>query len=198
MGKFERSQAQSDDLLVPLGTEKEHQETYQAASQNAQSARMPMRRLSLEENYRCPACGSGELGAIALMDIFACDFCRHVFTTNLQTQSLHLADSLQPMAWQWDGWRWRTAQQGDTAAVLIWSFAGVLTIIPVGLIALSNYIFPPLEGSSFPLTWTALTLMSHGIMSAWLLAEYHRWPWYVGGRIRLQRWRDRWFSDLAT
>ncbi|MGB7086666.1 MAG: hypothetical protein WBD47_14005 [Phormidesmis sp.] len=150
--------------------------------------------LTLDRTYRCPACESGELHAIALMDAFSCSFCRHIFTANLQTQSLQLADSLQPMAWSWNGQRWRTAYQVDTAAYIVWGFAGGLTIVPVGLIALSNYVFPPLETSNFPLVWTGLTLLSHSVMSIWLLAEYHRWPWYIASRIRLQRLRERWFT----
>ncbi len=126
-----------------------------------------------------------------MMDIFACNFCRHMFTANLQNQSVQLADSLQPMAWQWNGWRWQTSQQNDTTAALMWSFAGVLTFAPVAIIAISNYIFPPLEGSNFPLMWTGLTLISHSLMSGWLLAEYHRWPWYLSSRIRLQRLKER-------
>ncbi|MGC1306735.1 MAG: hypothetical protein WA885_05865 [Phormidesmis sp.] len=150
--------------------------------------------LAYDQTYGCPACGSGELSAIALMDVFACSFCRHLFTANLQTQSVHLADSLQPMAWHWNGWRWRTAQQGETAAAFIWGFCGALALAPVAIIALSNYIFPPLDRTDFPLIWIGMTLLSHGIISGWLLAEYHRWPWYISARIRLQRLRERWLT----
>ncbi|MEL6813936.1 MAG: hypothetical protein AAFP03_03870 [Cyanobacteria bacterium J06598_3] len=148
--------------------------------------------LSYSEVYQCPACGSGELSAIALMDVFACDFCRHMFTANLQTQSVQLADSLSPMAWQWQGTRWQVAHHRNTSAAVIWTFCSVLTVIPVGLIALANYIFPPLEGSNFPLMWITLTWVSHSAMSLWLLCEYHRWPWYVSSGIRLRRWREQW------
>ncbi len=159
---------------------------------------VPAEQLGFENTYQCPACGSGELSAIALMDVFACDFCRHMFTANLQTQSVQLADSLQPKAWQWNGWKWRIAhQQTDTAAALVWVFGGVLTVMPVALIALSNYVFPPLDSSNFPMMWTGLTLISHGAMSGWLLAEYHQWPWYISGRIRLQRWREQWQTSEA-
>jgi len=148
--------------------------------------------LTYNQTYRCPACGSGELSTMAMMDLFACDFCRHMFTANLQTQSLQLADSLQPMAWRWTGWQWRAAHQADTAAALVWTFAIGLVIVPVTLISLSNYVFPPSDGMRFVITWVALTGLSHSIISGWLLAEYHRWPWYVASRIRLQRWREGW------
>lgn len=155
------------------------------------------KRLTYEESYRCPACASGDLSAIALMDIFACDFCRHMFTANLTNQSIQLADSLQPMAWQWNGWRWQTAQQSSTAAALIWTFTSGLTLAPVAIIALSNYIFPPLESTGFPIMWTMLTLACHSVMSIWLLAEYHRWPWYISSRIRLGRLREQLFSPAV-
>ncbi|MGB3765472.1 MAG: hypothetical protein WA947_02850 [Phormidesmis sp.] len=151
--------------------------------------------LSYEETYRCPACASGELNAIALMDIFACDFCRHMFLANLENQSVHLADSLQPMAWQWNGWRWQTAQQSDTAAGVIWAFTIGLVLAPVGIIALSSYVFPPLDSTDFPRMWTALTLGSHSTIALWLLAEYYRWPWYISSRIRLNRLKARLFGS---
>ncbi len=148
---------------------------------------MAGRALSYEQVYRCPACGKGELRAVSLMDVFACNFCRHLFTANLQTQAVQLADSLQPMAWIWNGRRWRAAYQADTTAALLWIFASVLTLTPVTLIALSNYVFPPLEDSHFPTVWIGLTLGSHALISAWLLAEYHQWPWYIASGIRWQR-----------
>ncbi|MGB3292884.1 MAG: hypothetical protein WBB01_07860, partial [Phormidesmis sp.] len=63
---------------------------------------------------------------------------------------------------------------------------------------LSNYIFPPLEASNFPLAWTGLTLLDHSIISIWLLAEYHRWPWYVASKIRLWRFLERCFAVMGT
>lgn len=167
------------------------------SSGSRQKAKRIERALTYEEVYCCPACGSGRMSAIALMDAFSCDFCHHIFTANLTTQSVHLADSLQPTAWYWNGLQWRTASQRDTVAYLVWGFAGGLAIIPVGLIALSNYVFPPLEDSNFPLMWTGLTLINHGIISLWLLAEYHRWPWYVSSKIRLRRFWTRCFEVMG-
>lgn len=160
----------------------------------ASGDRRQSRRLAYEGSYRCPACASGNLSAIALMDVFACDFCRHLFSANLETQSVHLADSLQPMAWRWNGWNWRTAQQSDTAAGIVWAFTVGLTLAPVGIIALSNYVFPPLDSSGFPKAWTVLTLICHSAIALWLLAEYYRWPWYVSGRVRIDRLRERWLA----
>lgn len=161
--------------------------------QNSDDKNQPT-TLAFNQVYRCPACGSGKLRAMAMMDLFACDFCRHMFTANLQTQSLQLADSLQPMAWHWNGRRWRAAHQKDTAAALVWTFAIGLVILPVALISLSNYVFPPSGGLKFVIVWVTLTGLSHSLLSGWLLAEYHRWPWYVASRIRLQRWKEQWAS----
>ena len=127
--------------------------------------------LGYQQVYSCPACGSGQISAMAMMDVFACDFCRHMFTANLQTQSVQLADSVQPMAWHWTGHRWRAAHQSETTAGLVWGFALILTAAPVGLISISNYVFPPSGGLQFVLSWVALTGVSHSIMSVWLVAE---------------------------
>ncbi|MFK8182359.1 MAG: hypothetical protein AB8B99_03230 [Phormidesmis sp.] len=154
-----------------------------------------MQRLTYEESYRCPACGSGDLRAIALMDAFGCSFCQQMFTANLNTQSVHLEGGVQPMAWKWDGWKWRSAHQSETAEVFIWGFSSALAMTPVSLIILGNYIFPPLEGSSFPVVWSLLTLACHGLMAGLLLAEYHRWPWYISSQIRFQRWRQQMFNQ---
>ncbi len=153
--------------------------------------------LSYGLTYRCPACASGELSAIALMDVFACDFCRHMFTANLEAQSVQLADTVRSRIWHWNGWRWRTAQQRDTTAAVVWGFAAVITIIPVSLIALSNYVFPPLEASNFPLMWIELTLIAHAAIAGWLLAEYHHWPWYVSSRIRLKQLQERYLPNAS-
>ncbi|MEL7050189.1 MAG: hypothetical protein AAGM45_00180 [Cyanobacteria bacterium J06588_5] len=150
--------------------------------------------LTYRHGYRCPACGSGDLNPMAMMDVFACDFCRHMFTANLQTQSVQLADSLQPMAWHWTGQRWKAAYQSDSAAALVWTFAVGIVFIPVLLIAVSNYVFPPSGGLKFVMIWISLTWLSHSIIAGWLLAEYHRWPWYISSRVRLQRLTEQWQS----
>ena len=158
--------------------------------QNSQS-QAPVRKLSYQEIYSCPACGHGKLSAMAMMDAFACDFCRHIFTASLQTQPVHLADSLKQIGWQWTGQRWRAAHQSETKAALVWIFCIVLTIAPVLLIAVSNYIFPPSGGLRFVMIWVGLTGITHGLISGWLLFEYHQWPWYIASRIRLQRLKER-------
>ncbi|MEL7350055.1 MAG: hypothetical protein AAF171_27095 [Cyanobacteria bacterium P01_A01_bin.116] len=184
MGKVEKEKTPHEYAL------RDTEEPLQRSQQPPKRASNQARSLSYEQTYRCPACGSGDLSAIALMDVFGCDFCRHLFTANLNTQTLQLADEQRPRAWQWTGERWRTRQQSHASTPVLWTFTTGLTLTPVLLIALSNYIFPPLDGSNFPVVWSLLTLMSHSAISAWLLAEYYRWPWYVSSRIRWQRLRE--------
>lgn len=158
------------------------------------------RRLDYQDSYLCPMCCHGQLSGLALMDAFACDFCRHIFTANLSAQSLQVADSAQPMAWRWNGQRWRAAHRADLeVTTLIWIFGFSLACFPTGIIALSNYVFPPLESSSqsFPLVWTGLTFLIHGSMVAWLLAEHYQWPPYITTRIRLRRWSERLSEKLS-
>ncbi|MBE9080182.1 hypothetical protein IQ241_23320 [Romeria aff. gracilis LEGE 07310] len=154
----------------------------------------PSRQLAFHDSYRCPMCCHGQLSGLTLMDAFACDFCRHIFTANLSAQSLQVADSAQPMAWRWNGQRWRAAQRADLeVTALIWLFGLSLACFPTGIIALSNYIFPPLESSSqsFPLVWTGLTFLIHGSLVFWLLAEHYQWPPYITAKIRLRRLSER-------
>lgn len=153
--------------------------------------------LSYSNTYCCPACASGELSAIALMDVFACDFCRHLFTANLETQSVQLADSVPSRAWQWTGDRWQVANQPQASALLVWTVAGLIAVAPLTIIAISNYIFPPSGSLKFVVVWLVLTGVSHGAMAAWLLLAYHRWPWYVAGLVRLQRLRAYWQDSIS-
>ncbi|MEO1590863.1 MAG: hypothetical protein AAFU71_06185 [Cyanobacteria bacterium J06632_22] len=154
----------------------------------AQSGHRP---LSLNEHYRCPICASGELSAIVLTDAFACDFCRHIFTTNLLNQSVQVVDTAQPMVWFWTGERWRRPRQGNAqVTVTICVVSMMLSCLPAALIALSSYIFPPLNpatGISFTTLWASLALLLHSGMVLWLIAEHYQWPWYVSTKVRLQQ-----------
>ncbi|NJM45878.1 MAG: hypothetical protein HC860_06610 [Alkalinema sp. RU_4_3] len=60
-------------------------------------------KLNYSDRYRCPLCQHGTLSSLILMDVFACDFCRHMFTANLENQVLRVEDSLQNLAWRWNG-----------------------------------------------------------------------------------------------
>ncbi len=65
------------------------------------------RSLNFHETYICPVCRHGQIAELTLMDAFACNFCRHIFTANLREQSIHVEDSSQPMTWRWNGRNWQ-------------------------------------------------------------------------------------------
>ncbi len=152
------------------------------------------RPLTYQETYLCPICRRGEIAALTLMDAFACNFCRHIFTANLREQSVHVEDSSQPMAWRWNGQTWQAANQPDRdITAIIWLVGSILMLMPPTLIWLSYRIFPPLSGSTwqqFPLVWLGITFTLHFLLVVWLLAEHHQVPFYVMLKVRWQQWRS--------
>ncbi|HEY9645238.1 MAG TPA: DUF2396 family protein, partial [Chroococcidiopsis sp.] len=113
----------------------------------SQSGRLAAERsLSYDESYLCPICRHGQISSLVLMDAFACNFCRHIFTANLAEQTVQVVDSSQPMSWRWNGRTWRFAHQPDdlNLTVMIWLIGAVLVMLPSALVWLSAYTFPPL------------------------------------------------------
>lgn len=157
-------------------------------SSKASSKGVPLEQMP---SYRCPACGYGDFTKIALMDVWGCSFCQHLFSLNFHSQTAQLADTLPPRLWYWRDNRWQVSPHDRNADTLIGLFVGMLLVAPVTIIGALNYIFPPLEHSEFPAVWFILTWVSHGSIALWLLAEYHRWPWYIAGGIRLRRLKER-------
>ena len=155
------------------------------------AADIGIRRLRYDDSYSCPICAQGQLSTLVLTDAFACSFCRHIFTANLNEQSIQALDSVRPMVWRWTGNRWRSAHQQDSQlAFVVWGVSLVLAALPVGLILLSAYLFPPLESSDaihFPILWAFLTFCLHGLMVGWLISEHYQWPWYVAMKVSLQQ-----------
>lgn len=148
------------------------------------------RSLNYQEQYVCPICRHGQISALTLMDAFACDFCRHIFTADLRDQSVRVEDSSQAMTWRWNGHTWQGLHQVDVdLTALIWIVGAVLVIIPSTLIWLSAHLFPPLDGSRwywFPTVWMSLSFVSHLSLVSWLLAEHYQIPLYVATKVRLQ------------
>lgn len=148
------------------------------------------RTLNYQETYLCPVCRHGQLTALTLMDAFACGFCHHIFTANLQTQAVHVADNPQRMGWRWTGQTWQALHVGNTNLTgLVWLMAGVLVLLPPALVGLAAYVFPPLEVSrwQFPVVWTTLTFAVHFSLVGWLLVEHYQFPMYVSLKVRLRR-----------
>lgn len=153
------------------------------------------RTLNYQETYVCPICRHGQISAIALMDAFSCNFCRHIFTANLSDQLVRVEDSSQPMTWHWNGRNWQAANQINVdLTITIWLVGALLVVLPPGLIWLSSHTFPPLPGSVwywFPTIWIGLTFCFHFLFVAWLLAEHYQIPVYVAFKIRWQDWLGR-------
>jgi len=153
------------------------------------------RALGYDDTYVCPVCRHGQLSALTLMDAFACNFCRHIFSANLAEQTIRVEDSTQPMLWRWNGRNWQPATLIDLdVSLLIWFVGVVLVVLPASLIGISSYLFPPLPDSSwlwFPPVWIGLTLGCHLLMVAWVLLEHYQLPLYVSCKIRFQDWLNR-------
>lgn len=149
------------------------------------------RSLSYSGTYLCPICRHGHIAELPLMEALACNFCRHIFSVNLPSQTVQVVDSSQPMSWRWNGRKWLAAYQEDQhLAILVWILCLGLVILPSAIVGIAAYIFPPLPDSPwarFSSVWALTTLILHGVMVAWVLAEYYQLPLYVSSKIRLQR-----------
>ncbi|MBD2461607.1 hypothetical protein H6G89_11150 [Oscillatoria sp. FACHB-1407] len=155
-----------------------------------QTARSGDRQLSYQETYICPICRHGQITGLTLMDAFACDFCRHIFTANLPEQSVQVVDSSQPMSWRWNGRNWQVAYQDDfNLTMMIWLIGVLLVGLPSAIVWLSAYTFPPLPGSPwawFPMVWVGCTFLVHLVLVLWVMAEHYQLPWYVASKVRLR------------
>jgi hypothetical protein len=157
--------------------------------------------LSYQGVYACPVCRHGQISQLVMVDAFACNFCRHIFTANLKEQSLRLEDSNQPFRWRWTGSNWqplrwsasdRSSSTDQEVTLAVWLIAIALLILPPSLIWLSYHTFPPLPDSPwdwFPLVWTIASLLIHFLLVLWLLVEHYQLPAYVSLRLRLQQWQ---------
>ncbi len=154
-----------------------------------------LRSLNYQETYLCPVCRHGSIAALTLMEAFACDFCHHIFTADLRSQSVRLEDSSQPIIWRWNGNVWKAGHQIDAdLTIMIWMVGAALVILPPSLIWLSSHTFPPLEDSGwlwFPTLWVGLTFLFHFCFVGWLLAEHYQLPPYIAFKVRLQTLFDR-------
>lgn len=152
-------------------------------------------RLSYQGVYTCPICRYGQLSALTLTDAFACNFCHHIFTANLQEQSIQVADSSQPLLWRWTGRTWKGIQPHDSELrSIVWLLAIALVAIPSLLVWLSVHTFPPLEGSTLswlPKVWIGLTFLCHFTFVAWLIMETYQFPFYTVLKVKLRQWFRR-------
>lgn len=141
--------------------------------------------------YPCPVCRLGQLKALPLMDAMACDFCRHIFTVNLEKQQLKMPSRQPPLIWHWNGRNWTGAHlEGVELGWGYWLAAIALVFLPPTLIGLATYSFPPTPGtplSWLPYVWTGLGFLSHLGIIGWLVIEYYQFP--VEAYLRVMRQR---------
>lgn len=177
---------------------------YLSSSHPSQKGRLPLkfrrrsqphRALTYGDTYLCPVCRHGHISQMALMDAFACDFCRHIFEINVSQQTIQVVDSTQPLLWHWNGRKWTSRHDLDESLTLfLWMVGGFLTLVPASIISITAYIFPPLPQSQWvwlPFVWAAATFLTHLFMVGWLLAEHYQLPFYVLSKLRIRRWFNR-------
>jgi rubredoxin len=158
-------------------------------------AAAPERPLDYHDSFPCPVCRYGKISTLSLMDAFACDFCRHIFTANLEQQSLKMIDSSLPLTWYWNGGQWQgTARSGVETGWETWVLATAFVIFPPALVGVSAYLFPPLPGSPLswlPVFWTGLTFLLHLACVLWLVVEYYQFPLLIFMRTWTQQLLQR-------
>ncbi|MGB3205975.1 MAG: hypothetical protein WBB28_13375, partial [Crinalium sp.] len=122
----------------------------------------------------------GQISTMPLMEALACNFCRHIFTLNVVTQHLTMADSSLPLTWRWNGRGWRSVYQNGV--VIGWGIvlgAIAFVLLPATLVALSAYIFPA-EPDTFlswlPLFWIGLTFVCHLLLVVSIVIESYQFP----------------------
>lgn len=136
--------------------------------------------LDLNSAYHCPVCRHGEISSLALMDAFACNFCRHIFAANLDDKSIEMVDSHLPLSWRWNGNNWQGIHRpGVELGFGYWVIAILFILLPTAIVGLGAYFFPPLPGAvlgNFSIIWTCLTFFAHLTCVLWLIVEYYQFP----------------------
>ena len=150
--------------------------------------------LNYQGVYSCPVCRQGQISGLPLMDAFACNFCRHIFTANLEKQWIQVVDGSQPQAWRWNGRQWIANRRSNDVELTweIWLVGIALVILPPLLVWLAYHTFPPetsSAGSWFPPVWIGFTFACHLAMVGWLMVEHYQFPIYVSLQVR---WRQLW------
>jgi rubredoxin len=92
-------------------------------------------RLNYHDTYSCPVCRHGKIAALTLMEAYACNFCQHIFTANLEQQVLKMADSQLPLTWYWNGKYWQGLPREGM------EMAGFYLIIGLGFVILFYHLY---------------------------------------------------------
>jgi hypothetical protein len=148
-------------------------------------------QLNYEGTYACPICRCGQISSLTLMEALGCNVCHHIFTINLEKQSLKMADREPALMWSWTGKTWKGEHLGNLELSWIyWMIALSFVLFPPSLIGLSALIFPPISGSAwswFPLLWTILSFVVHLLILLWLMAEAYQFPVLLFMKTQWQR-----------
>lgn len=146
--------------------------------------------LSLGEIYPCPICRRGQVAAMPMMEVLACNFCSHVFAIAPDRHKLLMADNAAPIAWQWDGMNWKNAKrQGENLSMFTALIGVTLVVLPTALVGLAGYTFAPLDDSPLgwvPPVWTVLTCICHLYFVAAFVTEYYQLPIFAYRRAILR------------
>ncbi|GAC1457195.1 MAG: hypothetical protein NVS2B14_01550 [Chamaesiphon sp.] len=125
----------------------------------------------------------------------ACNFCRHIFTANLDLQQLKMADSHPSLTWRWNGRTWVEAHlEGVELGWGYCFFAVILVALPTTLSGLAAYTFPPVPESLLswlPYAWTGLVFLSHLAIVVWLVVEFYQFPIWIYLRVIRQNLVER-------
>lgn len=152
-------------------------------------------QLNYQGIYPCPVCHVGEISTLSLMEAMACQFCHHIFTADLKTQRLQMADKVPPLTWYWNGKSWVGAHIKEVQLSWIYAFAGVALIaLPSTLVGLGAYLFPPLPGTPLawlPTAWVGLTFLAHLAIVSWLVVEFYQFPVFAYLRAMRQHFLER-------
>jgi hypothetical protein len=114
------------------------------------------------------------------MEAMSCNFCHHIFSTNIPQQSIALADSQIALTWHWSGKTWKGLHRAGLGLGWDYLAIGVAFVgLPPLLVGYAAYLFPPMPGTPlawFPIVWTVLAFFSHLTCVVWLLVEYYQLP----------------------
>ncbi|MDY7016131.1 MAG: hypothetical protein SVX43_21555 [Cyanobacteriota bacterium] len=140
----------------------------------------PKRPFTEQDTYPCPVCRCGQLSALSLMEAMSCNFCHHMFATNIQQQSIVLADSHLALTWRWSGKTWKGLyREGLEIGWDYFAIGAAFVLLPPLLVGCAAYLFPPIPGTPFawfPIAWTILAFVAHLACVLWLLVEYYQLP----------------------
>ena len=149
--------------------------------------------LSYHGVYPCPVCRVGQVQGLALMDAMACNFCRHIYTLNIEKQRLQMADREPPLVWHWTGKNWVGAHLQGVEIGWGYKLVGLLLVLlPPGIVVMAAYLFPPEPNqplSNLPLLWAILTFLLHFAILLWLVLEFYQFPLQAYFRSLIQQFR---------